>query len=688
MASELHSFVIEEVGNNCTGVMQCTKQSEPLISKLVHLFFVHWTTLQKRVNLNNHIMSKNLLKAAALLLLITACKGKEENQSNPIADFKTYSIEEFYESYDVGGGVYNSSGTKMLFSSKETGIMNVMEYDIETGKTRAITNSTKESCYAIDYVPNSTSILYSADKGGNELSHIYLLDAEGNVTDLTPGEQEKASMIKWSADKKSLYYISNARDPKFFDLMKMDIGEWKPILVFKNEDGYQIDRLSYNENLLGLSVSVTTNENESYIYDLRSGEIKKIHDAKGIFNGQGFSRDEATYYYVSNAHSDFMKLYSYDIANGEREVIYETNWDVLFSFLSKEENYQVIVVNNDGRNELKIIDQKTGKELELPDLDGEVLNASFSEDESRLKLIVGSSKSPRNIFDYQIADKTLKQVTNTLNPEINENHLVAAEVVRFKSFDGLEIPAIYYKPHTASTQNPAPSIVFVHGGPGGQSRQSYFALYQYLVNHGYAILLVNNRGSSGYGKAFKKMDDLNHGEADLQDCIYGKKWLAQQDYIDGDNIGIVGGSYGGYMTMRAMTHTPEEFKVGVNIFGVTNWIRTLKSIPPYWESFRQALYAELGDPFSGDSVRLREISPLFHADKIKHPVMVLQGANDPRVLQIESDEMVEAIKANNIPVEYVIFDDEGHGFVKKENEIEGYKKIRLFLDKYMKKESK
>ena len=156
---------------------------------------------------------------------------------------------------------------------------------------------------------------------------------------------------------------------------------------------------------------------------------------------------------------------------------------------------------------------------------------------------------------------------------------------------------------------------------------------------------------------------------------------------DSYNIAIVGGSYGGYMTMRAMTHTPDEFKVGVNIFGVTNWLRTLKSIPPYWESFRKALYAELGDPNTKDSVRLRAISPLFHANKVKNPIMVLQGANDPRVLQIESDEMVEAVKLNNIPVEYVVFDDEGHGFVKKENEIEGYRRIRLFLDKYMKSDS-
>ncbi len=180
------------------------------------------------------------------------------------------------------------------------------------------------------------------------------------------------------------------------------------------------------------------------------------------------------------------------------------------------------------------------------------------------------------------------------------------------------------------------------------------------------------------------MDDLNHGDKDLKDCIWGKKWLQSQETTDPEKIGIIGGSYGGYMTMAALTFAPDEFQVGVNIFGVTNWLRTLKSIPPYWESFRLALYAELGDPNTQDSIRLYNISPVFHAQNVKKPLMVLQGANDPRVLQVESDEIVAAVRKNNVPVEYVVFPDEGHGFRKKENEIDGYGKILQFLDKYLK----
>lgn len=181
-------------------------------------------------------------------------------------------------------------------------------------------------------------------------------------------------------------------------------------------------------------------------------------------------------------------------------------------------------------------------------------------------------------------------------------------MVRFKSFDGLEIPAIYYKPKNASFANKVPALVWVHGGPGGQSRAGYSQAIQYFVNHGYAVLAVNNRGSSGYGKTFYKMDNQNHGDADLKDCVWGKKWLEQQDYIDSKKIGIYGGSYGGFMALAGIIQYPNEFKIGVNLFGVTNWLRTLQSIPPYWESFRQALYDEMGDP-AKDSARLRSISP-------------------------------------------------------------------------------
>ena len=355
--------------------------------------------------------------------------------------------------------------------------------------------------------------------------------------------------------------------------------------------------------------------------------------------------------------------------------------------LSYNEKYRVIGVNEDGKNKLYIFDHKTGQAIDFPKIDdGDVQAVNISRSENKMRLSIGDSKSPNNIYVYDFGNKELKKCTNTLNPEIDGNDLVSAEIVRYKSFDGLDIPAIYYKPKQASITNKAPAVVFVHGGPGGQSRAGYFSLIQYLVNHGYAILAVNNRGSSGYGKTFFKMDNRNHGDKDLKDCIWGKKYLASLSYIDTSKIGIMGGSYGGYMTLAALSFHPDEFKVGVDLFGVANWLRTLKEIPPYWESFKNALYEEIGDPNTADTVRLKQFSPLLHASNITKPLMVLQGANDPRVLKIESDEVVESVKKKGVPVEYIVFPDEGHGFIKKENEIKGYGQILQFLDKHLKGE--
>tara|TARA_B100002052_G_scaffold279453_1_gene286694 strand:+ start:504 stop:2426 length:1923 start_codon:yes stop_codon:yes gene_type:complete len=635
----------------------------------------------KRKNLGLLYLNKMHFATIATFLFILACT----QTYSP----KKYSIEQFYKNNSIIGGAFSDDENKLLVSSNESGIFNVYEIDIASGEKTQKTFSEKESFFAIDYLPKTNQILYSADKGGDELNHIYLMNEDGTTTDLTPGEKEKARFAGWSKDKKSMYFTSNKRTPKFFDFYKMNIDSRESEMLYQNDNGINISSMSEDEDWFAFRQTITTSENKLFLKNRINNSIIELSEESGSYSASGFSKDNKDFYYITDVNKEFTYLVRYKIETGEKEVLFETNWDVMYSYLSENEKYRVTAINEDGKNTLLIRDIINNSDVYFPKIpDGDIKGASFSESENKIRLTIGTSKSPNNIYVYDLNSKELKKLTETLNPEINANDLVSAEVVRYPSFDGLEIPAIYYKPLHATERNKVPALVWVHGGPGGQSRTGYFSLIQYLVNHGYAILAVNNRGSSGYGKTFYKMDDLNHGDKDLKDCIWGKKWLQAQDYINARNIGIIGGSYGGYMTMAAMTFTPDEFKVGVNIFGVTNWLRTLKSIPPYWESVRNALYKEMGDPTTADSVRLYEISPVFHAHKVKNPVMVLQGANDPRVLKVESDEIVAGIEANGITVEYVVFDDEGHGFRKKENEIEGYGKILSFLDTHLKGERK
>lgn len=619
---------------------------------------------------------KSFLKLITVFFLVISCTDTQNIQQ--------YSIETLMSNNRSSGGYFSKDADKLIYSSDKSGIFNIYEVDLSTNEETQLTDSKEESFFVRGYSPNTGEVIYSADKGGNENSHIYLI-REGNSIDLTPGENTKASYVGWTNDELGMYIISNSRDPRFFDLYKIDIVTLESEMVFKNDSGYNLNSISNNDRYLVLSLNLSRSEQKLFLYDVKSKQQVEISNQAANFSGQNFDKNDENYFYTTNYDSEFYYLMSYNLKNGERSTVYKTNWDVAFSYLSKNNSYRVIAVNEDAQNKLTIKNMSDQSDLNLIGFENMNINSvGFSDDEKLLRVSAGSPNSPGDIYTYELSTNKLNKITSNLNSKVNPKDLVNAEVIRYESFDGLEIPAILYKPHSASKKNKVPALVWVHGGPGGQSRIGYRALIQYLVNHGYAILAVNNRGSSGYGKTFYSLDDLNHGEDDLQDCVWGKKWLQDQDYINPNKIGIIGGSYGGFMTMAAMTFEPEEFKVGVNIYGVTNWIRTLRSIPAYWESTRESLYKEMGNPYTEDSLRLYNISPLFHAKNIKNPVMVLQGANDPRVLQIESDEMVQEARDAGAYVEYVLFEDAGHGFIKKEQQIEGNEKILTFLENYLK----
>lgn len=617
----------------------------------------------------------------ALALAFVACKQAPK-------EVKQYTIKQFMDNESVRGGSFSADNSTLLISSNRSGIYNIYTIPATGGEMTAITNSDSTSKYASSFFPNDDRILFSADGDGDEISHLFVRELDGTVKDITNVKGAKASFYGWSHAGSHLYYGSNKRDKRFFDVYKMELENYTSQMIYKNESGMNFTAISNDENYFALSKTVNTNDSDLFLYNAKTNKTTKINSTLSSNSAEDFSVDSKMFYYTTDDGSEFSYLMSYNLENGDKKKVAEKKWDIMGAGFTHKGTYLVIYINEDGKNAIEVRNAKTMEPISLPGFAGKsITSVSFSRDESWMRMYVGGSNAPSDLYSYNLSAKKQHKLTSVLNKEIAAADLVSAQVIRYKSFDGVEIPAIYYLPKQASATNKVPALVWVHGGPGGQSRQGYRALIQYMVNQGYAVLAVNNRGSSGYGKTFFTMDDKNHGEGDLQDCVEGKNWLAKQEFIDPEKIGIIGGSYGGYMVMAALTYTPEEFKVGVNIFGVTNWLRTLKSIPPYWESFRKALYLELGDPFTADSVRLKRISPLFHTEHVNKPLMVLQGANDPRVLQVESDEIVANVKKNNVPVEYVLFEDEGHGFAKKENQIEAYGRIVSFLNQYLKGEN-
>ena len=601
---------------------------------------------------------------------------------------KRYTIEQFMATTSISGASFSADEKRILFSSNVTGIFNVYSQPVGGGTPQALTTSTTDSLYAVSYFPADDRILFTRDQAGNEQNHLYVRELDGRERDLTPGIKLKADFADWAADGRSFYVKTNERDAKFFDLYRVDAKTYERTLVYKNDAGYQISEISRDGRWIALDKTNTTADSDVFLYDVQTQALKHLTPHQGVAGFSAATFDPASQRLLmrSNEGDEFTRLIAYDLASGQTSEVERADWDVVYTYYSKDGRYRVTGVNADASVVLRVAEvlpNGAEKPVVLPQLPGgEVRGVAFSKTSARMAFYLNGDRSPNNLFVYDFGTKQVAQLTQSLSPAIDPAELVESKVVRFKSFDGMVIPSVLYLPKEASATNKVPAMVFVHGGPGGQTTRNYAALMQYLANHGYAVLGINNRGSSGYGKSFFTADDGKHGREPLWDCIEAKTFLAATGIIDAERIGIMGGSYGGYMTLAAMAFRPEAFKVGIDIFGVSNWLRTLESIPPYWESFRLALYQEIGDP-SKERERLIASSPLFHAKEIRKPLLVIQGANDPRVIKPESDEIVAAVKANGVPVEYLVFDDEGHGFSKKKNQAEANRRMLAFLDKYL-----
>ena len=610
------------------------------------------------------------------------------------ATLRTYTAAEFYQTRNYGmsspaGLGFSADGRSILISSDETGVFNAWALPVAGGPPVPLSTSTTVATRGLSYFPGDGRVLLAADSGGggSELTHVYVRELDGTVRDLTPGDNVKADLLGWSAARDVFYVTSNLRDPEVFDLYAYDADTYESRLVFQNP-GMFIADISPDGRWLAIDKPNTSADSDVYVVDLQGdGEPRLVtaHEGAVAHGTYAFSPDSRQLIYGTDEHGEFNQAWTHDLMTGAKAPLIQADWDVQFVSWSPSGRYRVSALNADASTELTLLDTRTGQPVRLSGLPaGNLGQVRFNADETRIAFTVSSDTSPNDVYTADLTTGQARRLVTALNPDINEADLVEARIVRYAASDGTIIPGVLYQARGASAANPGPAIVLVHGGPGGQSTRGYSPMIQHLVNHGYTVLAANNRGSSGYGKTFFHMDDRAHGESDLQDIVDAGQWLRDQDWVADDQVAVMGGSYGGYMTAAALAFHPEAFEAGVNIFCVTNWVRTLESIPAWWGPQRDALFDEMGDPAT-DAERHRRISPLFHATNIRRPMLVVQGANDPRVLQVESDELVAAIRANSVPVEYVLFPDEGHGFQRRDNRITAQEAYLTFLDRYVRK---
>jgi dipeptidyl aminopeptidase/acylaminoacyl peptidase len=600
-----------------------------------------------------------------------------------------YTIEQFMRTTKVLGGAFSPDEESLVFTSNATGVFNAYSISVAGGPPQQLTHSSTYNVYALSYFPDGKRILVSRERGGNEIYHLCVLDPDGEVLDLTPGENVAARYFGPNADGSSFHCATNERDPRHFDTYKVNFRTLSRELLYADTEGYEFGCISPDGRYIALCEPRTRERSDIFLYDTAQKQLRRLttHDDDSCFWASCFDGNSKYLYYTTDRNSDYLCVERIELETGRTEQIVKADCNCYISF-SPGGEYQIITRDRYYLFQIEIIHVESGKRVPFSVSPGEgVAGFIFSLSGRRMVFYLKSDRRPGDLCVFDLQTQSARQLTNSLTPEIDSADLVDSEIVAYRSFDGLEIPSLLWKPRHVSAVNKAPALVYVHGGPGGQTRKGYDGETQFLVNQGYVVLAPNYRGSSGHGKTFRALDNDKHAQDPLLDCIEAGRYLASLDYVDSSKVAIMGASYGGFLTLSALTFYPHEFAAGIDLFGPSNWQRTLASFPPYWKSALVDFYRKVGDPATDGEI-LRKISPLFHADAIVKPLLVLQGANDPRVLKCESDEIVEAIRRKNGVVEYVVFDDEGHGFTKKTNQMYAYQRIINFLDRYLKSEDK
>ena len=579
------------------------------------------------------------------------------------------------------------NGKYLAFMGPWKDRMNVYVQKIGEKKVTRITNATKRDIAGYFWA-NNHRIAFVQDKGGDENFRLYAVDIDGkNLKDLTPFKQVRVEVIDRLKDNdKEMIIGMNRRDKRIFDAYRIDINTGKMEMIAKNPgniDGWLTD------NAGRLRVAVTSDGIKSSILyrDRETDKFRVIltRDFRDTIDPLFFSFDNKYIYVSSNIGRDKCAIVKYDPhKKKEVKVIYE-NPQVDVSNLLRSKKRKVItgVAYITDKIHYHFFDKKR-KELQefleqrLPGY--EVVVTDMNKNEDRVLVRTFSDKSMGAYYYYNMKDNDFRKLID-VSPWLNEKYMADMKPIEYPSVDGLTIHGYLTLPRGIEPKN-LPLVVNPHGGPWARDVWGFDSEVQFLANRGYAVLQMNFRGSTGYGKKFWEAGFKQWGRKMQDDITCGVKYLIRKGIVDPKRVGIYGASYGGYATLAGLTFTPDLYACGVDYVGVSNIFLLLKTIPPYWELGRQVLYQMIGDPVK-DKGLLRKISPLFHADRIKAPIFIAQGANDPRVNKAESDQMVDALRKRGIPVIYMVKNNEGHGFHNEENRFDFYRTMGKFLHRYL-----
>jgi len=585
-----------------------------------------------------------------------------------------YEFARYLKVRGAWGASWSPDGRRVSFLTEITGLPQVWEIAAEGSSWPEQLTFYEERVSGASYSPTEDRLLFGMDAGGNERAQLFLLE-DGEVTNLTDAPGAIHYPGGFSPDGRHIAYTATRPNGTDFDVFVQDLPEGEPEMVWEVPGYHTVADWAPDGRALIVSRHHSNVNNDLYRLDLETGEATLLtrHEGDARFSGANVTPDSGSLYLATNRDGEFLRLARLDLATLALEYITSDDWDVEDVELSKDGRYLVASRNVDGYSEVLLFNAR-GRRMPDPRLpEGIVGGFEFSPDSGRLAFTLTAPERNADVWTIDLPDGDARRLTRSSTAGIPPRTFRRPRLLRYTSFDGLWIPALFYEPE----KEKAPVVVNVHGGPESQSRPAFAPVTQYLLGRGYAVFFPNVRGSTGYGKAYTHLDDVELRMDSVKDLAHAAFWLGEQGY---ERIAVMGGSYGGFMVLSALTEYPELWTAGVDIVGIANLVTFLENTGSYRRSLREPEYGSL----EKDRAFLESISPIHKAENISAPLMVVHGKNDPRVPVGEAEQIVERVKSNGgTAVEYLLYEDEGHGLAKLKNRLDAYPKITAFLDKHM-----
>ena len=580
---------------------------------------------------------------------------------------------------------FTPNGRQLLFSTDLSGQFNLWRIKVTGGWPEQLTSFDDQAVRQVGVSPDGKTILFTADREGDEFHQIYALPSRGGWPEAwtdAPQVQHFADQAGWSPDGKRFAYSANAETPTDQEVWVRDVadGETRKAFggnVFAGPAGWSPD----GGRLL---VADFRSNSDTSLHLVEDGGTRELtpHEGEIKFLPGPWAPDGSGFWLVSDEGREFTGLAFFDLERGAYDWVETPEGDVEEVALSKDGRVLAWTVNDDGWGRVRLRDLERGEDLPAPQLPDGVgafwgqSQLALTRDGSRAAVIWSAAQRPPELYVIDTATGKARKVTDNAIGGLRERDLVAPELVCVPSWDEREVPAWLYRPKARGS---VPAVVCIHGGPEAQERPWYQPFYQYLVSRGFAVLAPNIRGSTGYGKGYQKLIHRDWGGGDLRDFEQLARWLQAQDFVDGERLGVYGGSYGGFATLTCVTRLPDYWAAAVDVVGPSNLVTFSRAVPPTWRRFMDEW---VGNPET-EADFLMERSPITYVDDVRAPLLVLQGANDPRVVKGESDQMVERLRELGREVEYVVFEDEGHGFTKRENQLRAFRLAADWLEQHL-----